>query len=1089
MMTSIQAPASMHNHPIARGYSLLLSPFYAAAHENQQNQQNRRKSSVPATSSSTTASSSSKLQSSGNNGMASSSSTVSSAAATTSSTLASTATPALSPSFSFPPPPSASTTTHPPLQPKPPALRSSSAAASSSAASASTSSASLSSLQPSPSASTMVTVTTATQLTRKSPPVVSQVPLPLAQASSSYSSASASSFSTTKSLPQLVAGKVSVVVKEKHASVGAEPTNLADAENLQQQRKKSFLLLNNNNNNNNNNQLLNNFNNKETSGKGIKLASFPKQLQELECYLQREVQLLDQLKALYKLPVTANATALATDEYASMQRVLKLKQLGCELQLIHRSKEASLDDLLLSLSAASSGKSDTKRTNEQESEGMATEQKESALRSKVAEEHTEEMDAVLATEGKQIPLSPDQLAIRIVQQPAEVATANRYLSPPPALAVPFAASAGMFLIARARLFYHLTGEEVITTAQGNQDILQGIKQITVNTKGRAVFTKLKVMDVSSKHKHQSFCVVFSVEEYSAHGFVRTLATAKTTPFHVASRPTSQKRKNSGKDSAEEEQKDEDVGTSTSMAEPVPDVSSLSSLSSSRELILRFTEVSPPSPSSSSSSSSSFTSSSSWTSETPYQQPLQQNNTNSSSFSKAPTQDSTNNSNNNCLSGTKRKQPERMSAEINYIDITDLLTLPQKEAARRLGISESMLCKRFKECTRRKWPYRYLRKIDKIIGMLKLHSADGLVLDEDKEKLSRLRKEREDCLRPVRIRITSLDRLPAPMKHRTECLDHQTSDANEEDEEEEEELEEEEEEEEEDVKHRRQRKHNRRHSLMNGSSNNSHHRRHGNEFVEEEDIPFAALESLEMLKRQRVSSSLSSSPSSSSPSSPTATTVHTSLSPSSSSFSVSSLSETNKTNKKTSSSLSSPLSCSAPAIISTATPHHNGNENQLTTIRVEAPLLPSSSSSTSSLSYSSSCSDLLSLLMPTSKEKDQRRRTMMALLAEMDLEREQMLRVSDDPEEDADDDANSNSNNTEEEDNVSSYRQPLPSTPPQQTSRGDADSFLSTTNSQRHHQLGSSPSLLLSFARSASASAANHHQSKALKKRQKKRTNE
>ena len=46
-------------------------------------------------------------------------------------------------------------------------------------------------------------------------------------------------------------------------------------------------------------------------------------------------------------------------------------------------------------------------------------------------------------------------------------------------------------------------------------------------------------------------------------------------------------------------------------------------------------------------------------------------------------------------------------DCNYIDITDLLTLPQKEAARRLGISESMLCKRFKECTRRKWPYRYV----------------------------------------------------------------------------------------------------------------------------------------------------------------------------------------------------------------------------------------------------------------------------------------------------------------------------------------------------------------------------------------------
>jgi hypothetical protein len=55
-----------------------------------------------------------------------------------------------------------------------------------------------------------------------------------------------------------------------------------------------------------------------------------------------------------------------------------------------------------------------------------------------------------------------------------------------------------------------------------------------------------------------------------------------------------------------------------------------------------------------------------------------------------------------------KESSSASAEGNYIDITDLLTLPQKEAAKKLGISESMLCKRFKECTRRKWPYRYVR---------------------------------------------------------------------------------------------------------------------------------------------------------------------------------------------------------------------------------------------------------------------------------------------------------------------------------------------------------------------------------------------
>jgi hypothetical protein len=52
-------------------------------------------------------------------------------------------------------------------------------------------------------------------------------------------------------------------------------------------------------------------------------------------------------------------------------------------------------------------------------------------------------------------------------------------------------------------------------------------------------------------------------------------------------------------------------------------------------------------------------------------------------------------------------PVNGSPDSIFVDITDLLALPQKEAATKLGISESMLCKRFKECTRRKWPYRYV----------------------------------------------------------------------------------------------------------------------------------------------------------------------------------------------------------------------------------------------------------------------------------------------------------------------------------------------------------------------------------------------
>lgn len=96
---------------------------------------------------------------------------------------------------------------------------------------------------------------------------------------------------------------------------------------------------------------------------------------------------------------------------------------------------------------------------------------------------------------------------------------------------------------------------------------------------------------------------------------------------------------------------------------------------------------------------------------------------------------------------------------NLIDITDLLPFPQKEAANRLGISESMLCKRFKESTRRKWPYRYLRKIEKMIVNLKKLKKSGSISHQDQLRLDDLLSQRKECLEPVKIRITNHDKLP------------------------------------------------------------------------------------------------------------------------------------------------------------------------------------------------------------------------------------------------------------------------------------------------------------------------------------------
>jgi len=112
----------------------------------------------------------------------------------------------------------------------------------------------------------------------------------------------------------------------------------------------------------------------------------------------------------------------------------------------------------------------------------------------------------------------------------------------------------------------------------------------------------------------------------------------------------------------------------------------------------------------------------------------------------------------CFSGHGRpRKRSRGESDCNYVDITPLLVLPQKEAATRLGISESMLCKRFKECTRRKWPYRYLRKIDKMIRVLTLNKKSDTIPREDQEKIQRLKREREECLHPVKIRITGHDK--------------------------------------------------------------------------------------------------------------------------------------------------------------------------------------------------------------------------------------------------------------------------------------------------------------------------------------------
>lgn len=86
---------------------------------------------------------------------------------------------------------------------------------------------------------------------------------------------------------------------------------------------------------------------------------------------------------------------------------------------------------------------------------------------------------------------------------------------------------------------------------------------------------------------------------------------------------------------------------------------------------------------------------------------------------------------------KRGRPIQSSCQV---DITSLLGLPQRQAAQVIGISESMLCKRYKEQTMRKWPYRYLGKIEKRIAAKEALAQEGMLSTEDQATLNDLIQE-------------------------------------------------------------------------------------------------------------------------------------------------------------------------------------------------------------------------------------------------------------------------------------------------------------------------------------------------------------
>jgi hypothetical protein len=312
--------------------------------------------------------------------------------------------------------------------------------------------------------------------------------------------------------------------------------------------------------------------------------------------------------------------------------------------------------------------------------------------------------------------------------------ANKYLEPPVNV---YLADEGLMAIARqgrlrvtASLVLTLSETVINKTLDNKQEILQGQRTVVVQADGIASFSKLKIMEVSSKHQHQAFIIQFQLEYADELEKVLNIGEpVKSAPLHVQSRINKRKRVPSQLTEPESPVKSDGSASSTPLSSPI--AISKADNRDSHNITLNF-----------------------MLSESPSRPRIPKRAKSSENMIYNPNQTSNSvlyNDNDNSFNG------DSPSGNCTYVDITELLVLPQKEAAAKLGISESMLCKRFKECTRRKWPYRYLRKIDKLINMLKMHRKSGTLTPEDQEKLERLTKEREECLRPVRIRITGHDR--------------------------------------------------------------------------------------------------------------------------------------------------------------------------------------------------------------------------------------------------------------------------------------------------------------------------------------------
>jgi hypothetical protein len=105
--------------------------------------------------------------------------------------------------------------------------------------------------------------------------------------------------------------------------------------------------------------------------------------------------------------------------------------------------------------------------------------------------------------------------------------------------------------------------------------------------------------------------------------------------------------------------------------------------------------------------------------------------------------------------TEKRIVERKDENSKFVDVTPFLTLPQHEAAKKLGIPSSTLAKRWKEAScNRKWPYRTVSKLDKeILTLLKnVENAKAELSPSVEANLGLLLKKRQEELKTVLVRL-------------------------------------------------------------------------------------------------------------------------------------------------------------------------------------------------------------------------------------------------------------------------------------------------------------------------------------------------